>query len=87
MSAEQWITWALQGLIGFILVRLWKQLDAGVTATSSLTVAVAELKLDLHKFFVMKTEWTEVRERLRTIEDYVAGQKAIEAIKEKMGKS
>jgi hypothetical protein len=67
---SQWVTWALQGLIGVILIRIWNQLDTATKDISAVRQKIAEE-------FVTKSDWESMRIRLHDIEDWISGQKAL----------
>lgn len=68
---EQWVTWALQGLIAFVLGKLWGQLD-------TVTKDLAELKTQIAGDTISKVDWKEMRDRMHTVEGYIAGRREIE---------
>lgn len=70
----QWITWALQGLIALVLIVILRKIDENEKSVIALTLALA-------KHYVHKDDWERVRVRLHEVENYIAGEKAIKALR------
>jgi hypothetical protein len=71
----EWVTWALQGLIAVVLIRIWSQLDRATAAIAALAILVADQ-------YVTKLEWARewgiVRDRLHDLTASVAALRALQ---------
>lgn len=74
----QWVTWALQALIVYVLYKTDKRLDENTSAINLLTLKLAQE-------FVGIKEWESLRIRLHNIEDWISGQKAVADLKRLKG--
>ena len=68
---EQFITWALQFLIGVVLARIWVQLDKNTEALNSLSVKMMENYATKYSVELMRTEFDksihDIRDELTPI--------------------
>lgn len=75
--ATEWVTWALQGLIGFLLLVVWQKLEQNAKSILDLTAVVNDFKLDIAKNYIRESrytpEWEEVRRRLHVVEGWQVG--------------
>jgi len=60
MSAE-WITWGLQGLVGFLLIVVWQKLEENSRAINALALKLAES-------YARKEELDPIRDQVRNLE-------------------
>ena len=76
MNFESWITWALQGLIGFLLWIIWQKLEENSRAISALALKISEDYMKKSDPFF--TQFSLYHDRLRDVEEWMFGQKARE---------
>lgn len=65
-----WVTWGLQGLVGFVLGKLWSKVEEALKA-------VNDLKVELAKNYATTEEVTLVRSRVHDLTAWVMQEKAI----------
>jgi len=65
-----WVTWGLQGLLGFMLVKIWARLDEN-------TKSINEMKIDMAKNYVAKEDWVIIRQRVHDLANWIVGEKAV----------
>lgn len=74
---DQWITWALQGLIVGAVSFVWKQIIGTTKAINDLRLELTKDYVSMHRW---ETEWSEVRRRLHDMENWRAGEIAKEEL-------
>ena len=70
----EWITWALQGLIGFLLLVVWQKLDENNKAINALALKMSDQ-------YSKKEDIDQLYERLRCREVWKAGEQALRSTK------
>lgn len=68
-----WITWSLQGLIGFLLYHLWSQMQKN-------TEAIVDLRVELAKNYVTQEDMKILRQRVHDITAWMMGEKTLREV-------